>query len=258
MFGNNIYQKENPALVGGSPQQVYEQLWSADSGKRKRKRVRGSVVAFGAGYVFGLFVGGLAVYWAIVFVIGFLAYDAAQYAKARLESRIWRTGDDGASHTAKALRGLELAGRGEFTVLHRRFVPGHGVLPHLVAARGQVWIVENQVHAPDIVLASVKGRLFFGKDVQSHVVAKLEALASTVSEALSQEMGGPVKASVVVAVHGGRAKADRMTAGGVVLMRTWRVPLWIRAAHAEHGDADAPSAQDISQTAQRLFGPGGR
>lgn len=236
---------------------MYEQLWSADSGKRKRFRIYGSAVALIVGFGFGTFVGGTAAYWAIGFVVAFLAYDGARYLHARLSSRTWRHGDDGASHTAKALRLLETVGRGDFAVMHRRMVPGYGVVPHLVASPGQLWLIENQVHAPDIDLAAVKGRLFFGKDSQAHIVAKLEALAQGVSEAMSQQMGVPVKASVVVAVHGGRAGDARMTAGGVMLMRTWRLPAWIRARSVKPDDTIAP-VQEVALTAQRLFGPGGR
>ncbi|WP_460304804.1 hypothetical protein [Actinocorallia aurea] len=210
------------------------------------------MVAFVAGYVVGLFVGGLAVYWALAFTVGFLAYDAVRYFRTRAASRVWRHGEDGSADTARALRLLELAGRGEFAVLHRRAVPGHGTVAHIVASPGRLWLVQNLVHPPDIDLAAVKGRLFFGKDSQPKIVAAWEALARDVSEAVSQEMGVPVKASVVVAVHGGRAGDSRMTAGGVVLMRPWRVPLWIRA-RARDG---AGSAREVADVAQTLFGPG--
>ncbi|ROO89498.1 hypothetical protein EDD29_7195 [Actinocorallia herbida] len=252
MFGNNIYQKENPALVGGSRQQVYEQLWEADTEKRKRTRRRGSVVALLVGYLFGVLVGGLAFYWAIGFAVAFLAYDGVRFLRTRAASRVWRYGEDGSMGTSRALRLLEIAGRGRFAVLHRRAIPGHGIVSHLVASPGRLWLVQNVVHAPDLDVTAVRGRLFYGKDSQSRLVEGWEAMARKVSEALSQEMDLPVKASVVVAVHGGRAGRSRMTAGGVVLMRSWRVPLWIRA---RAGDG-AASPQEIALTAQRLFGPG--
>ncbi|MDX6742914.1 hypothetical protein [Actinocorallia sp. A-T 12471] len=233
---------------------MYEQLWSADSAKRKRARLRGVVVALVAGYVFGVFVGGLAIYWALGFAVGFLAYDGLRYLRVRAESRVWRHGEDGSVATARALRVLEAAGRGEYAVLHRRAVPGHGVVAHVVASPGRLWLVQNLVHSPDVDLVAVKGRLFFGKDSQAKLVASWEDLARDVSEAVSQEMGEPVKASVVVAVHGGRVGDARMTAGGVVLMRSWRVPAWIRGRAKD--DGSAVTAHEIAQTAQRLFGPG--
>lgn len=243
MFGNNIYQGDNPALVGDSPQQVHERLWMEGRERRWKTRARNAVV-----------IAALA-WWlvnpvvAIVAGLLYIAADLLVEAQKRLNSRVWRRGESGAVRTARILKVLELRG---YSVLHRRVIPGYGPFPHIVVGDGRVWLVENQVYAPEETLLSVKGRLFVGKSSHAHVVAKLEKLAQGVSETLSSDLGRPIKASVVVAVHGGRPKDTRMTAGGVVLMRPWRVPSWILRRSGAPG---AVSVQELSSRVMRLYGP---
>jgi len=146
------------------------------------------------------------------------------------------------------LRLLEMRG---FRVLHHRVVPGYGTVQHLVIGTGRVWLVENQVHDPETGVAAVKGRLFVGKDSHAHVISRLERTASDVSETLSAALNSPVKAAVIVAVHGGQTDTARMTAGGVVLMRPWRVPGFIRKN--SQGVGSVPDK--IVAAALRSFGP---
>lgn len=244
MFGNNIYQGDNKALVGGSPQQVHEQLWLAGRQSRWKARLRNAVIV-------------LALAWwltnpviSVVAGLVYLAGDLLFEAQRRLSSRVWRRGESGAAYTARLLRLLEFKG---YSVLHRRVIPGYGPFPHLVVGHGRIWLVENQVYSPEDTLLSVKGRLFVGKSSHAHVVAGLEKLAQNVSETLSGDLGVPVKASIIVAIHGGKPKDTRMTAGGVVLMRPWRVPSWIRRRSA--GLSGAVSVQELSAHVLRLYGP---
>lgn len=244
MFGNNIYQGDNSALVGGSPQQVHEQLWLAGRQRRWKARLRNAVIVLAlawwlAGPVISVAAG-------VVYLAGDLLFETQQ----RLTNRVWRRGESGAAHTARFLRLLEFKG---YSVLHRRVIPGYGPFPHLVVGNGRIWLVENQVYSPEDTLLSVKGRLFVGKSSHAHVVARLEKLAQSVSETLSGDLGLPVKASIIVAVHGGKPKDTRMTAGGVVLMRAWRVPSWIRRRSA--GMSGAVSVQELSAHVLRLYGP---
>ncbi|MEO3781795.1 hypothetical protein ABGB12_00565 [Actinocorallia sp. B10E7] len=244
MFGNNIYQSDNSALVGNSPQQVHERLWMEGRERRWKTRARNAVI-----------ITALA-WWlvnpviAVVAGLAYIATDLLVEAQKRLTTRVWRRGESGASHTARILKVLELRG---YSVLHRRVVPGYGPFPHLVVGDGRVWLVENQVYSPEDTLLSVKGRLFVGKASHAHVVAKLEKLAQSVSEALSGDLGVPVKASIIVAVHGGKPKDTRMTAGGVVLMRPWRIPSWIHRRSA--GKSGAVSVQELSSRVLHLYGP---
>ncbi|GAA0946842.1 hypothetical protein [Actinocorallia libanotica] len=243
MFGNNIYQSDNAALVGNSPQQVHERLWLEGRERRWKARARNAAIL-------------LALAWwltnpviAVVAGLVYLAADLLFEAQRRLTTRVWRRGESGAAHTARLLRLLELRG---YTVLHRRVVPGYGPFPHLVVGDGRIWLVENQVYSPEDTLLSVKGRLFVGKESRAHVIAGLEKLAQSVSETLSSDLGLPVKASIIVAIHGGQPKDTRMTAGGVILMRPWRIPSWI---HRRSRGSGAASVQELTARVLRLYGP---
>ncbi len=244
MFGNNIYQGDNSALVGGSPQQVHERLWMEGRQKRWKTRLRNVVIIVALAWWFTNPV------VTIVAPLVYLAADLLLEVHQRLTARVWLRGESGAERTARLLRLLEFKG---YAVLHRRIIPGYGAFPHIVVGPGRVWLVENQVYAPDDTLWSVKGRLFVGKSSHTHVIDKLEKLAQSVSETLSGDLGIPVKASIVVAVHGGRPGDTRMTAGGVVLMRPWRVPSWI--LRRSGGASGAVEVQELAAHVLRLFGP---
>ncbi|GAA3229468.1 nuclease-related domain-containing protein [Actinocorallia longicatena] len=243
MIGDSIYRESNPALVGGSPQQVHEMLWSAERDKRMRFRaiVAGLLVIIGWKFVSP---------WAGVgAAAAYLVVDLAMAVARRLSSSVWRQGLSGERRTARALALLERRG---YRVLHRRVVPGHGTVAHIVIGPSRVWLVENEVYDPETDLVAIKGKLFVGKDVKTHVNAKLERAATDVSEMLSGALSEPVKAAVIVAVHGGRPKMTRMTAGGVVLMRPWRVPGFVRRTSGPGMDPN-----EITRTALYLFGPAG-
>jgi hypothetical protein len=244
VIGKSIY-RENPALVGGSPQQVHEQLWSAERTRRTRFRIAGTAICLVIGWKTGRLVLGL------VAAVLFLLFDLGQLIRSRHASGVWRRGESGADRTARLLRLLELRG---FKVLHHRVVPGYGVVQHLVIGTGRVWLVENQVHDPETGVAAVRGRLFVGKDSHAHIVTRLERTASDVSERLSALLDSPVKAAVIVAVHGGQIDTARMTAGGVVLMRPWRVPHFIRKN--SQGVGSVP--EKITSAALQAFGPAWR
>ncbi|GAB3276001.1 hypothetical protein GCM10027589_01450 [Actinocorallia lasiicapitis] len=241
MIGDSIYRAANPALEGGSPQQVHEQLWSAGREKRMKRRAIVAALCVVLGWWFLHPFAGLAA------AAVFLAYDLGKVAHRRWTSSVWRQGLTGEKRTSRALALLERRG---YRVLHRRVIPGHGVIAHLVIGRSRVWLVENEVYDPETDLFAIKGELFVGKDVKTHVNARLEKAASAVSEMLSGALGEPVKAAVVMAVHGGRPEANRMTAGGVMMMRPWRVPGWIRK---RSGPGTDPA--DIFAASLRLFGP---
>jgi hypothetical protein len=241
VIGKSIY-RENPALVGGSPQQVHEQLWSAERTKRTRFRIAGTVVCLVIGWKTGRIVLGL------VAAALFLLFDFGQLIRNRHASGVWRRGESGADRTARLLRLLELRG---FRVLHNRVVPGYGTVQHLVIGTGRIWLIENQVHDPDTGVAAVRGRLFVGKDSHAHIVTRLERTASDVSEILSAALNSPVKAAVIVALHGGQVDSARMTAGGVILMRPWRVPVFIRKN--SQGVGSVP--EKITSAALQAFGP---
>ncbi|MEO5873680.1 MAG: nuclease-related domain-containing protein [Streptosporangiaceae bacterium] len=241
MTRESIY-RENPALVGGSPQQVHEQLWSAERARRTRIRIAVAVGLLAVGWKLGrLGLGALA-------AVLFLVVDLALLIRSRHASSVWRRGQSGADRTARILRLLEMRG---FRVLHNRVVPNYGAVQHLVIGTGRVWLVENQVHDPETGVAAVRGRLFVGKGSHAHIVSRLEQTAREVSERLSADLNSPVKAAVIVALHGGRVDSTRMTAGGVALMRPWRIPGFIR--QNSKGVGSVP--EKITSTALRAFGP---
>jgi hypothetical protein len=243
MIGDSIYRGANPAHEGGSPQQVHEQLWSAERDKRMKIRVVVAVICVIVGWKFVHPLAGVAA------AVLYLVADLALVIRRRLASSVWRQGLTGERRTSRALYLLERRG---YRVLHRRIIPGHGMIAHIVIGPSRVWLVENEVYDPETNLVAIKGRYYVGKEIKTHVNARLERAATQVSELLSGTLGAPVKAAVVLAVHGGRPEKSRMTAGGVVLMRPWRVPGYI---HRTSGPGVAPT--EITPAVLKLFGPAG-
>src|SRR3954447_289314 len=152
MFGRSIYVPENPALIGGSPQAVHEQLWA--QGKRRRLQVRGALA------VTGLIIGTLLVtaWFGLLAAVVVAAADTLYYWRQRMASSVWRKGQRGERRTAAVLR-LALEWRG-YRVLQGRNVPGQGQIDHLVIGPTGVMLIDNQAVPPDTDIAAYQGTLY--------------------------------------------------------------------------------------------------
>src|SRR4051812_44358678 len=97
-MGRSIYVPDNPALVGGSPQAVHEQLWA--EGRRRRLQIRAAMAA--VGLVAGTALVSLPFGLLIAVVVA--AADALRHWRKRMASSMWRKGRRGERRTAKILR----------------------------------------------------------------------------------------------------------------------------------------------------------
>jgi hypothetical protein len=247
MFGKSIYVAENPALVGGSPQAVHEQLWA--QGRRRRLQIRGGLAA--AGLFFGT--------WTVNLVFGLLAAaviagaDALWHWRQRAASSVWRKGQRGERRTALILRvGLEWRG---FTVLHGRKTLGHGQIDHLVIGETGVMIIENQAMPPETVIAEYRGTLYVDERPGTKMAAALREKADETAEMLRERLGRDITVDPVAIVFGGELRGGRVGAQGIALLRAHSLPGWVRRRRTRYTPeqvaeiAEAASTLPISRQA---------
>ncbi|MCO6003894.1 NERD domain-containing protein [Actinoallomurus purpureus] len=220
MFGGSIYVPDNPALTGGSPQAVHEQLWA--QGKRRRLQVRGALAAL------GLVIGTVLVdFWFGLLAAAVIALvDTLYYLRQRIASSAWRKGQRGERRTSALLR-LTLDWRG-YRVLQGRNVPGQGQIDHLVIGPTGVLMIDNQAIAPDTDIAAYKGTLFVDERSGAKMAAALRERADATAALLAERLGGEVAVEAVAVIHGGHLARALVEADGVTLIRAHRLPGWIR------------------------------
>ncbi|MEV5708950.1 nuclease-related domain-containing protein [Actinoallomurus sp. NPDC052274] len=220
MFGRSIYVPDNPALIGGSPQAVHEQLWA--QGKRRRLQVRGALAAL------GLVIGTVLVdFWfGLLAAVVVAAVDSLYYLRQRMASSVWRKGQRGERRTSALLR-LTLAWRG-YRVLQGRNVPEQGQIDHLVIGPTGVLMIDNQAAAPDTDIAAYQGTLFVDERSGTKLASALRARADATAALLAERLGGEVAVEAVAVIHGGHLARSLVEAEGVTLLRMHRLPRWIR------------------------------
>jgi hypothetical protein len=220
MFGKSIYVQDNPALVGGSPQSVHEQLWA--QGQRRRLQIRGGIAA--AVLVIGTV--------AVAFWFGLLAaalaagIDALWHWRQRLASSVWRKGQRGERRTARILR-LALEWRG-YRVLHGRSIPGRGQIDHLVIGSTGVMLVDNRAVPPETEIAQYRGTLYIDDRPGGKLATELREMADKTAEMLRERLGDDIAVEPVAIVWGGDLRRGHVGAEGVTILRAHRLSGWIR------------------------------
>jgi Nuclease-related domain len=226
MFGRSIYVEDNPALRGGSPQAVHEQLWA--QGRRRRLQVRGGLAA--AGLVAGTW---LATLWLGLLAAALVAAaDTIYHWRKRFASSVWRKGQRGERRTARILRfTVELRG---YRVLHGRKVPEHGDLDHVVVGPTGVTIVENLAVAPETRIAAYQGTLFVDGKPAAKTVAELRERADATAALLHERLGEEVPVETAAVIYGGDLEHGHVRAESVTLLRAHRLPGWLRGRRARY------------------------
>jgi hypothetical protein len=226
MIGRSIYVEDNPALRGGSPQAVHEQLWA--QGRRRRLQVRGGLAA--AGLIAGTWLATLWVGLAAAALIA--AADAGYHWRKRIASSVWRKGQRGERRTAKMLRfTVELRG---YRVLHGRNIPEKGGLDHVVVDPAGVVIVDNRAVAPETRIAAYQGTLFIDGKPADKPAAELRELADATAALLRERLGEEVPVEAAAVVHGGDLDHGHVRADSVTLLRAHRLPGWLRDRRARY------------------------
>lgn len=226
MIGRSIYVEDNPALRGGSPQAIHEQLWA--QGRRRRLQIRGGLAA--VGLLAGTWLGTL---WVGLVAAALVAgADAGYHWRKRIASSVWRKGRRGERRTAKILRfTVELRGH---RVLHGRSVPGKGDLDHVVVGAAGVVIVDNRAVAPETRIAAYQGSLFIDGKPADKTAAELRGLADATAALLRERLGEEVPVEAVVVIHGGDLDHGQVRADSVTLLRAHRLPGWLRGRRARY------------------------
>lgn len=220
MIGKSIYVTENPALVGGSPQAVHEQLWA--QGRRRRLQVRGGMAA--AALVFGTWVFSLGI--GLLAALVAAGADALWHWRERAASSVWRKGQRGERRTARILRlGVEWRG---YHVVAGRKIPGRGQVDQLVIGESGVIIIENRAVSPETEIASYRGTLYVDERPGAKMTAELRETARQASALLRERVGCDVPVDPVVVVYGGGLRRGQVNAEGVTMLRAHRLPGWIR------------------------------
>jgi hypothetical protein len=241
MFGRSIYVPDNPALIGGSPQSVHEQLWAR--GKRRRLQVRGALAAL------GLVVGTAIVdFWFGLLAAAMIAaVDSVYYLRQRMASSVWRKGQRGERRTSVLLR-LALDWRG-YRVLQGRNVPGQGQIDHLVIGPTGVMMIDNLPVAPDTDIGAYQARLYVDERSGTKISKPLRARADAAAALLAERLGGEVAVEAVAVIHGGRLPRGLVEADGVTLIRAHRLPGWIRRQRTRFSPEQVAT---IAEAAHRL------
>lgn len=226
MIGRSIYVEENPALTGGSPQAVHEQLWA--QGMRRRLQVRGALA--GAGLIAGTWLGTLWLGLAAAALIA--AADTVYHWRKRFNSSIWRKGQRGERRTAKVLRlTVELRG---YRVLHGRKIPDKGGLDHVVVGPTGVTIIDNRAVAPDTRIAAYQGTLFIDGKPAAKTAAELRERADATAALLHERLGEEVPVEAAAIIHGGDLDHGQVHAESVTLLRAHRLPGWLHARRVRY------------------------
>ncbi|GAA4622525.1 hypothetical protein GCM10023196_015080 [Actinoallomurus vinaceus] len=241
MFGRSIYVPDNPALIGGSPQAVHEQLWA--QGKRRRLQVRGGLAAL------GLVVGTVLVdvWFGLVAAAVIALADTLYYLRQRMASSVWRKGQRGERRTSTVLR-LTLDWRG-YRVLQGRNIPGRGQIDHLVIGPTGVLLIDNQAVSPDTDIAAYQDTLFVDERSGAKMAATLRERADAAAAMLADRLGGEVAVEAVAVIHGGHLAKGLVEADGVTLIRLHRLPGWIRRQRIRFSPEQVAT---IAEAAHRL------
>jgi len=240
MIGKSIYVADNPALVGGSPQSVHEQLWA--QGRRRRLQIRGAVAATVL----------ILVTWATSFTVGLLAaalaagIDALWHWRGRVASSVWRKGQRGERHTARLLR-LAVEWRGYHVVAGRK-VPGRGQLDHLVIGDTGIMLIQNQAVPPETEIAEYRGTLYVDERPGAKMAADLRETAERTAALLEDRLDREVTVDPVTVVYGGDLQRGLVAAEGVTMLRAHRLPRWIRGRRVRYTPEEVAAIYEAAGT----------
>ncbi len=238
MFGRSIYVPDNPALIGGSPQAVHEQLWA--QGRRRRLQIRGILAAV------ALIVGT----WLVHFWFGLLAAavaaaaDTAYYWRQRLASSVWRKGMRGERRTSAIVR-FTLR-RGGYRIIQGRTIPGHGQVDHLIIGPTGVFVVDDQAVSPETDIVEYRGSLFVDQRSGAGLARPRRERADAVARLLGDRLGGEIAVEAVGVIHGGRLTPALIEAEGVTLVRAQRLPRWIRRQRIRYTPEEVAAIADAA------------
>lgn len=227
MFGKSIYVADNPALVGGSPQSVHEQLWA--QGRRRRLQIRGALAA--AALVLVTWVAS-SLLWGLLAAAVVAGVDALRYWRDRLSSSVWRKGQRGERHTARVLR-FTVEWRG-YHVVAGRNIPGRGQLDHLVIGETGIMLVQSQAVPPETDIAEYGGTLYVDEKPAGKLAAELRETAEETAALLRRRLDEDVTVEPVTVVYGGDLRHGVVAADGITMLRAHRLPLWIRGRRVRY------------------------
>lgn len=241
MIGKSIYVADNPALVGGSPQAVNEQLWA--QGLRRRLQIRGAIAAGAlvlvtwttSSLLWGLLVAALAA-----------GADALWHWQQRAASSVWRKGQRGERRTARILR-YAMEWRG-YHVVAGRNIPGRGQIDHLVIGETGVLLVQSRAVPPETDIAAYRGTLYVDERPGAKMATELREMAEETAAMLRQRLDFDVPVDGVSVVYGGDLRRGLVSAEGVTLLRAHRLPRWIRRRRVRYTPEDVAAIVNAAST----------
>jgi hypothetical protein len=240
MIGRSIYVPDNPALVGGSPQAVHEQLWA--QGARRRLQIRGAI----AGVALVLVTWAASFWWGVLAALVVAGVDALRYWRERQLSSVWRKGQRGERRTARILR-LFLEWRG-YHVLHGRSIPERGQLDHLVIGETGVLFVENMAVPPESEIAEYRSTLYVDGKPGAKMAAELRETAQQTAAMLRKRLGRDVPVDAIAVVYGGTLRRGRISADGITVLRAHRLPRWIQSRRVRYTPDQVAEIYDAAGT----------
>ncbi|GAA4396087.1 hypothetical protein GCM10023088_78290 [Actinomadura verrucosospora] len=165
----------------------------------------------------------------------------------------WRRGAKGERSTARYLRPLERHG---YTVLHDRNLdrPGDTAnIDHLVIGPCGPVVVDSKNWHRNTMVRARRGRVIVGRTKGAKVIAATAMERRRVAQGLSADIGAPVTAHAVLAVHGARLPYwRRPEIEGIPLLRAKQVRRWITGLPAVH---DPATVARLAEAAARRFPP---
>lgn len=246
MPGRSIYIKDNPAFSGASEQATYEAKWAEEEKKRLRVMI-GAAVA-------GVVIGSIARNPGIGILLGMAAFAGTWvfFWRQHAASATWRRGRHGHGRSARILNWT--LGKTSHAVLPHRRVPGHDGIVTLVIGEGGTWVVDSAAWHPESDVAAYSGKLFIGQKPGVARATALRDTARTVSEMLTDATGFGVRTAPLLVVHGGRLAPHRvLIADGITVLRSLRLPLWIR--RHRFADLSPEQADAVVRAAGQLLPP---
>jgi hypothetical protein len=226
MIGKSIYVPDNPALRGGSPQAVHEQLWA--QGRRRRLQTRG--VLAGVGLVAGTWL--VALWAGLLLALLIAGVDTAVRWRERATSSVWRKGQRGERRTARILKLLQWRG---YEVVHGRMAPGIGQLDTLLIGPAGVFLIDNRAVAPDTTIAEYGGTLYVNERSGAKLSASLREMSDAAGSLLAERMGEEVEVEAIGVVYGGTLRRGGVSAEGITLLRSYELLSWIRRRGVHRG-----------------------
>jgi hypothetical protein len=184
-----------------------------------------------------------------------MAAGAIAFAAARRndDAAKWARGAAGEKRTARYLRPLERRGH---VVLHDRGlgrVTDTANIDHLVIGPHGVIVVDSKNWSKHTLIKFRRGRVYVGRTGGAKVIAGTAVERRRVAQVLSAELGRPVDAAAVLAVHGAKIPYwRRPEIEGIPLLRARAVRRWITRRPVVY---DQATVARLAAAADRTFPP---